>query len=115
MRAPSRCPHRSERRPPASSTTAPNTGNASISHAACWKPTAGTVVMVAAIVCTPAAELLTPPPLLVLQQAGVVYRRRPAGPEDRHQDRQAYHDLCRGDHHYEERDHLAIQVAVHTR
>src|SRR6187401_753314 len=42
----------------------------------------------------------------VLQQAGVVDRGRPAGAEDRHDDREADHDLRGGDDHHEERGDL---------
>src|SRR3984957_10333760 len=114
MATPSRCPQRSVRFPPSSSTTAANSGNTSSSHAARCAPTAGKVVSAwATAVVATASEPVTAL-LLVLQQPRVVHRRGPAGTEDRHQDRQAYHDLGGRDHHHEERDDLAVQVAVHA-
>src|SRR5215472_17000302 len=98
MATPSRCPHLLVRRPPSSSTAAPKIGKASSSHDSFSAPAAATVVTV-----------VIPS---VLQQVGVVHRRGPAGPVDRHQDREADHDLGRGHHHHEERDDLPVQVAV---
>src|SRR3984893_18268077 len=49
----------------------------------------------------------------VLQQTGIVDRGRPAGTEDRHDDRQADHDLACGDHHREEGHHLTVELTVH--
>src|ERR671915_608134 len=43
----------------------------------------------------------------VLEQVGVVDRRRPAGPEERHDDREADDDLGGRDDHDEERHDLA--------
>ena len=48
-----------------------------------------------------------------LQQVGAVDRGRPAGAEDRHDDRQADDDLGGRDDHDEEGDDLAVEVAVH--
>src|SRR5215469_7968759 len=98
---PSRCPQRSVRRPPVSSTAAPNSGKTSSSHDSFSAPVAATV-----------CNVVIPS---VLQQVRVVHRRGPAGPEDRHQDREADHDLRGGHHHHEERDDLAVQVPVHAR
>src|SRR5215469_5849908 len=98
---PSRCPQRSVRRPPVSSTTAPISGKTSSSHDSFSAPVAATV-----------CNVVIPS---VLQQVGVVYRRGPAGPEDRHQDREADDDLRGGHHHHEERDDLPVQVPVHPR
>src|SRR6476660_2262857 len=101
MATPSRCPHRLVRRPPSSSTTAPNSGKASSSHDSFSAPVAATV-----------CNVVIPS---VLQQVRVVHRRGPAGPEDRHQDREADDDLGGGHHHHEERDDLPVQVLVHSR
>ncbi len=49
---------------------------------------------------------------LVLQQVRVVDARGAARPEDRHDDREADHDLGRGDDHDEERHDLAVERAV---
>src|SRR5690242_9174778 len=98
---PSRCPHRSVRRPPTSSTAAPNSGNASSSQDSLSAPVAATV-----------CNVVIPS---VLQQVRVVHRRGPAGPEDRHQDREADDDLGGSHHHHEERDDLPVQVLVHPR
>src|SRR5690349_5975181 len=98
---PSRWPQRSVRRPPVSSTAAPNSGKTSSSHDSFSAPVAATV-----------CNVVIPS---VLQQVGVVHRRGPAGPEDRHQDREADDDLRGGHHHDEEGDNLAVQVAVHPR
>src|SRR5216683_8343601 len=65
----------------------------------------------AAVMCA-AVTAVNALPLLVFQQVRVVYRRGPAGPEDRHQDPEADHDLRGGHHHHEERDDMAVQVAV---
>src|ERR1035441_6286709 len=97
--APSSCPHRSVRRPPSSRTAAPKSGKASSSQDSRSAPVAAMVV-----------NVVIPS---VLQQVGVVDRRRPAGPEDRHQDREADHHPGGGHHHHEERDDLPVQVAVH--
>src|ERR1700749_3001432 len=96
---PSRCPQRSVRRPPVSSTTAPNSGKTSSSHDSFSAPVAATV-----------CNVVIPS---VLQQVGVVHRRGPASAVDRHQDREADDDLGGGHDHHEERDDLAIQVVVH--
>src|SRR6266568_6967643 len=98
---PSRCPHRLVRRPPTSSTAAPNSGKTSSSHDSFSAPVAATV-----------CNVVIPS---VLQQVGVVHRRGSAGPEDRHQDREAHDDLGGGHHHHEERDDLPVQVPVHAR
>src|SRR5580704_10883238 len=136
MATPSTCPQRSVRFPPTSRTMAPNSGNASSSHAARCTPTAGNVVSTraaAAATCATASEPVTALLLvlqqavigsracyvsrseLVLQQVRVVHRRGPAGTEDRHQDREAHHDLGSRHDHHEERDDLAVQVAMHPR
>src|SRR5215475_63970 len=101
IRTPSRCPQRSVLRPPSSSTTAPNSGNASSSQDSLSAPVAATV-----------CNVVIPS---VLQQVRVVHRRGPAGPEDRHQDREADDDLGGGHHHHDERDDLPVQVPVHPR
>src|SRR5690606_28546301 len=93
---PSRCPHRSVRLPPIRRIAAPASGSAMRSQDAAWMPSAFI------------------PVLSVLQQVHVVHRRRPAGPEDGHDDRQADHDLRGGHHHHEEGDDLTVQVAVHA-
>src|SRR6266566_2733216 len=98
---PSKCPQRLVRRPPVSSTTAPNSGKASSSHDSFSAPVAATV-----------CNVVSPS---VLQQVGVVHRRGSAGPEDRHQDREADDDLGGGHHHHEERDDLPVQVAAQAR
>src|SRR3712207_2304238 len=95
---PSRCPHRSVRRPPSSRTTAPASGSAMSSQDAAISPSAGTV----SIYRLPS----------VLQQVGVVDRRRPAGPEERHDDGEADDDLGGGDDHDEERHDLAVDGAA---
>src|SRR6185295_3118382 len=99
MATPSRWPQRLVRRPPSSSTTAPNSGKASSSHDSFSAPVAATV-----------CNVVIPS---VLQQVGVVHRRGPARPEDRHQDREADDDLRGRHHHHEERDDLPVQVPVH--
>src|ERR1700761_2900955 len=99
IRTPSRCPHRSVRRPPTSKTTAPNSGKAISSHDTLSAPVAATV-----------CNVVIPS---VLQQVGVIHRRGPASPVDRHQDREAHNHLGGGHHHHEERDDLAVQVVVH--
>src|SRR4051812_9080460 len=48
----------------------------------------------------------------VLQEVGVVDRRGPAGPEDRHDDGQADDDLGGGHGHDEERHDLPLEVTV---
>src|SRR6476661_2858265 len=48
----------------------------------------------------------------VLEKVGVVDRCGPAGPVDRHDDREADHDLGRRDDHDEERHHLAVDATV---
>ena len=48
----------------------------------------------------------------VLQQVGVVDRGGPAGPVDRHDDREPDDDLGRGDDHDEERHDLAVDGAA---
>src|ERR1700682_1703006 len=87
---PRRWPQPLERFPASSSIAAPASGSTSSSHTM--------VVMVA----------------LVFQHAGVVNRGRAAGAENRHDNRQADHHLAGGDHHGEERHHLAIQLSMHT-
>src|SRR6516225_1778155 len=114
MATPSRCPQRLVRRPPVSSTRAPNSGKTSSSHDSFSAPVSGTVIWVAARACTLAEPVNVVIPS-VLQQVGVVPRRGPAGPEDRHQDREADDDLRGGHHHHEERDDLPVQVPVHPR
>src|SRR3990172_6182705 len=47
------------------------------------------------------------------QDRGVVHARALPAPVDGHDDREADHDLGRGDHHREEGQHLAVQVVVH--
>src|SRR5919112_377407 len=98
---PSRCPHRSVRRPPSSRTAAPASGSAMSSQDAAISPSAGAV------------SIPGPRPS-VLEQVGVVDRRRPAGPEERHDDRQADDDLGGGDDHDEERHDLAVDGAAGT-
>src|SRR5215475_1023453 len=132
MATPTRCPMRLVRLPPSKSSAAPASGNAISSHAACWAPVAGSGTMSGAAPTACAAEAARLPvnatphgagpgrrppgtPRSIFQQARVVHRRGPAGTEDRYQDRQS-HDHFRGrDHHHEERDHLAVHLAVHPR
>src|SRR5215471_1959864 len=117
MATPTTWPHLLVRRPPSSSTAAPASGNTSSSHAARCTPTAGrgtSVGTVAARAATATRVFVTPTPL-VLQQVRVVHRRGPAGTEDRHQDRQPDDHFRGGDHHHEERGHLAVHLAVHAR
>src|SRR2546430_5050485 len=101
MATPSRWPQRLVRRPPTNSTTAANSGKTSSSHDSFSAPVAATV-----------CKVVIPS---VLQQVGVVHRRGSAGPEDRHQDREAHDALGGGHHHHEERDDLPVQVPVHAR
>src|SRR5699024_9556335 len=51
--------------------------------------------------------------LLVLEQVRVIERRRPAGPEDLHDDREPHDHLGCGDDHHEEGDDLSLDVSVH--
>src|ERR1700694_1074383 len=88
--APSRWPQLLERFPASISIAAPASGSTSSSQ---------TIVVMAA---------------LVFQHAGVVDRGRVAGAENRHDDRQADHHLAGGDHHGEERHHLAVQMSMHA-
>src|SRR6266567_2396209 len=99
MATPSRWPQRLVRRPPTNSTTAANSGKTSSSHDSFSAPVAATV-----------CNVVIPS---VLQQVGVVHRRGSAGPEDRHQDREADDALRGRHHHHEERDDLPVQVPVH--
>src|SRR5271156_1647966 len=85
---PSRCPHGSVRLPPSSSSAAPAAGRAKTSQVKCVIDSA-------------------------LEQVRVVDRGRFTGTENRHDDRQAHHDLARGDDHGEERHHLAIEPTMH--
>src|SRR5918998_599714 len=94
---PSRCPQRSVRRPPTSSTSAPNAGSATSSQA--YWPSSST------------GSTSTRSPS-VLQQVCVVDGGRAAGPEDQHDDGEADHDLGCGDDHDEERHDLPVQGAV---
>src|SRR5215469_16268830 len=117
MATPTTWPHLLVRRPPSSSTAAPASGNTSSSHAARCTPAAarGTSVGTAAARAAEAARMPVTASPLVLQQGRVVHRRGPAGTEHRHQDRQPDDYLRGGDHHHEERDHLAVELAVHAR
>src|ERR1700752_5354617 len=87
-RQPSRWPQLSVRLPASSRIAAPASGRTITSH---------TRVVMAA---------------LVFQQTDVVDRSRAASAEDGHDDREADHHLARGDHHGEERHHLAVQMTV---
>src|SRR4051812_47798510 len=87
---PSRCPHRSVRRPPSSSTAAPASGSAISSQEEASSPSAGVM------------STSDPRQPSVLEQVGVVDRGGPAGPVDRHDDREADHDLGGGHDHDEE-------------
>src|SRR5918998_1634983 len=78
---------------------APASGSAMSSQDAAISPSAGAV------------SIPDPRPS-VLEQVGVVDRRRPAGPEERHDDREADDDLGGRDDHDEERHDLAVDGAV---
>src|SRR5690606_31546609 len=106
-RTPSQCPHRSERRPSSSRSAAEASGMAISSQARLAVPGAASATGAALI----GARAGTSVPS-ALQQAGVVDRRGPAGSEDGHDDGQPDDDLGRGNHHDEERQDLAGQVAV---
>src|SRR6478672_2675605 len=108
-------PHLSVARPPNSSTAAPSSGRATSSHAYAVTPVAAAVAAVSDVVAAVArwAREVTWWLLLQLQQVGVVDRGRPAGTEDGHDDGQSHDDLGRGDHHDEQGDHLAVEVAAH--
>src|SRR3954451_2411316 len=94
---PSRWPQRSVRRPPSSSTAAPASGSAMRSQEADSSPVAGT------------AFIRGSPSRSVLEEVGVVDRGGAPGPVDRHDDREAHHDLGGGDDHHEEGDDLAVE------
>src|SRR4030095_12912230 len=98
--APNRWPQRSVRRPPSSSTAAPASGSAINSQEAAGSPSAGST----------STGMVCPSPS-VLQQVGVVDRGGPAGPVDRHDDRETDDDLGGGDDHDEERHDLAVESA----
>src|SRR4051812_45380609 len=102
---PSRWPHRSVRRPPSSSTAAPARGSAISSQDAPSNPSAGS-----ASDGSTSAEMISMSPRSpsVLQQVGVVDRRGPAGPVDRHDDGEADDHLGSRDDHDEEGHDLAV-------
>src|SRR3954454_16818419 len=103
---PSRWPHRSVRRPPSSSTAAPASGNAISSQDQPSSPSAGNTS------AGNVSDTGVPVSRSVLEKVGVVDRGGPAGPVDRHDDREADDDLsCRDDHHEEGHD-LAVEAAV---
>src|SRR3954454_13149582 len=97
---PSRWPQRSVRRPPSSSTAAPASGSAMSSQEAASSPVAGSA--------SGTAHLHQVVPASVLEEVGVVDRGRAPGPVDRHDDREADHDLRGGDDHDEEGDDLPV-------
>src|SRR3954467_3775954 len=103
---PSRWPQRSVRRPPSSSTAAPASGNAISSQDQPSSPSAGNTS------AGNVSDTGVPVSRSVLEQVGVVDRGGPAGPVDRHDDREADDDFgCRDDHHEEGHD-LAVEAAV---
>src|SRR3954451_18091904 len=101
---PSRWPQRSVRRPPSSSTAAPASGSAMSSQEAASSPAAGSASGTSQLHEVWHSRS-------VLEQVGVVDRGGPAGPVDRHDDREADHDLSGGDDHHEEGDDLAVDRA----
>src|SRR5689334_14021184 len=105
-------PHLSVARPPSSSTAAPSSARATSSQAYAVTPVAAAAAPSAAARW---AREVTWWLLLQLQQVGVVDRGRPAGTEDGHDDGQSHDDLGRSDHHDEQGDHLAVEVAAHPR
>src|SRR3954452_4053956 len=101
---PSRWPQRSVRRPPSSSTAAPASGSAMSSQEAASSPVAGSASGTSQLHEVWHSRS-------VLEQVGVVDRGGPAGPVDRHDDREADHDLSGGDDPHEEGDDLAVDRA----
>src|SRR5690606_10028801 len=110
---PNQWPQRSLRRPASSSTAAPTSGIATSSQVRVNTPSAG---------AASAKERARPPATgrvdvtglsSALQQVDVVDGGRPAGPEDRDDDRQADDDLGGRDDHDEQRHDLTGQVPVH--
>src|SRR5690242_7664118 len=105
---PSRWPQASDALPPSRRTAAPISGNATSSQAppaaplASWTPWASWKV----------DDTDYPS---VLQQVGVVHGGRPAGTENRHDDRESDDHLGRGHHHHEEGHDLAVQRTVDPR
>src|SRR4051812_25619024 len=79
--------------PPTSRITAPNAGSAITSQSSENTPVADAGSTTGAV---PSARTNIESVSSVLQQARVVDRGRPAGAEDRHDDRQSDHDLGRG-------------------
>src|SRR5689334_16118016 len=80
---PSRCPHALVALPPNSSTAAPSSGNAISSQALPAAPLASRTSWACASRNVDDTEYPS-----VLQQVGVVHGGRPAGTEDRHDDRE---------------------------
>src|SRR5262245_6571251 len=107
VRQPSRWPHASVALPPSSRMAAPSSGNAISSHA----PPAAPLASVTSWAWASRNVDDTDYPS-VLQQVGVVHGGRPAGTEDRHDDREPHDHLGRGHHHHEEGHDLTVERAV---
>src|SRR5262245_15015542 len=107
---PSRWPHASVARPPSSSTAAPISGNASSSQALPATPLASVTLETSWAWASRNVDDTDYPS--VLQQVGVVDRGRPAGTEDRHDDREPHDHLGRGHHHHVEGHDLPVERAV---
>src|SRR6476469_525670 len=107
---PSRWPQAFEALPPSSRTAAPISGNAISSQAPPAAPLASWTFWASASRNVDDTDYPS-----VLQQVGVVHGGRPAGTEDRHDDREPDDHLGRGHHHYEEGHDLAVQRAVDAR
>src|SRR5215213_1945456 len=111
---PTRCPMRSVRRPPSSSTAAPSTGRPTSSQVRENTPEAASVCRAAAATPTDGIAIwISIPFASELEQVGVVDGGGAPRAEDREDDRQADHDLGGRDQHHEQRDDLAVQRAAH--
>src|SRR5947209_2626585 len=105
---PSTWPQASVRRPPTSSTAAPNRGSAISSQVAEKIPVASPICAVPISFI----ESSSTDPGSVLQEVGIVDGCRASGPEDGHDYREPDDHLCRGDDHDEERDDLPVQISI---
>src|SRR6266496_3090154 len=105
---PSRWPHALVAFPPSSSTAAPSSGKAISSQAPPAAPDASWT-------CWATVNVDDTDYPSVLQQVGVVHRGRPAGTEDRHDDREPDDHLGRGHHHHEEGHDLPVERTVDPR